>query len=163
MSEFADLSLFQLLEVNRLRSRFREARAKYTQQIQQSRFMPVTGEAIKKVCQDNQWSFKEQVTNARYEVSVLKQPIQVMSEPDGARLAIILGELHRSNRPTLINLLQLNSKFVTSKLSLDKEKQLILSSEWPYLDELAAAEAFASLMQQSEELHRTLSGLLVGG
>jgi tetratricopeptide (TPR) repeat protein len=162
LSEFADLSPYYLLEIDRLRSWFRETRAKYIQQIQHSKFMPVTVEAVKKICRDKSWQLEEVVTNTRYEVTAFKKrQVQITSEPDGVRLAIRLGQLRQPDREMFAELLRLNAGLDTGKLSLDKEKHLILSSEWPYLDEPAIAAAFAALEQQLAELDPVLAGWLV--
>lgn len=160
LSEFADVSLYHLLVIDRLRSGFRETRAKYMQKIQNSRFAPVTIEAIKKMCQDQKWQCEEVVANSRYEVIAFKRQVQITSELDGARLAVRLGQLRKPDRQTFEQLLRLNSRFMMEKLSLGKDRQLILSSEWPYLDGSSIGDAFASLERQLTGLQPVLNDLL---
>ncbi len=148
--KFSDISGKKIFMRDALQSYFREIETASRQRHSNHHIQDSTS-ALKKICKERRLPY-ERMTDVYYKLD--KGRIEVKSQANGTRFFTSLGKLQTNpNRQVqLEKIVKYNTDLKQCKLALDENMNVILSIEWPYLDETAVSEALRLLKEKSVEL-----------
>ncbi|MGD2086285.1 MAG: hypothetical protein PVH61_08890 [Candidatus Aminicenantes bacterium] len=156
--QFSDITSHLVLNREALSAQFLNIKDKVKKQDYQHQVpVPASARVLKKICTRRKLKCYEALTDCQYQVE--EGRFEVNIQANGIRFFTILGPLNPTpdRKAALIKLVNHNSSHKQCKLALDDNLNVVLSIEFPYLDERAVSDALDLLGKKSLELKPVLT------
>jgi hypothetical protein len=154
--QFSDTTSPLVLNREVLSAQFLNIKDKVKKQDYQHQ-VPASARVLKKICKRRNLKCYEALTDCQYQVEDGRFEVNIQA--NGIRFFTILGPLNPTpdRKAAFIKLVNHNSSDKQCKLALDENMNVVLSIEFPKLDEQAVSDAFGLLEKKSKELKQALT------